>query len=64
MIHVFFCYLQLTEKYGFTNLDALDASSGMLKEASKLGIYKQMICTMLGETHVMPIETGIYTYAI
>ena len=40
-------------------MDALDGSEGMLKEAAKLGIYKNMICAMLGGPHVLSIETGI-----
>ena len=51
----------MTEKFGFTNLDALDASEGMLIEACKLGVYNHLICAMVGGAHNLPIETGNFS---
>ena len=51
---------QLT-KLGFTNLDALDGSENMLKEARKKKIYKRMIQHLIGPDKI-PIGDGKLDY--
>ncbi|XP_041363911.1 methyltransferase-like protein 27 isoform X1 [Gigantopelta aegis] len=44
---------------GFTNLDAVDASAGMLAEAKKKNVYQRLICEYLGENK-LGIKDRIY----
>ena len=47
-------------KFGFTTIDALDISPGMLNEAKKKNVYKKFICAALGGQQIPEIETGEY----
>ena len=49
--------LQLKER-GFTNLDALDGSKGMLERAKEKGIYKNYIHALLGPQPIEDVEKG------
>ena len=45
---------------GYTNVDALDLSQGMLDIAEKKNVYKKLICAPLTEERVSEVETGEY----
>lgn len=47
-------------KKGYTNLDALDCSQGMLNKAKEKGLYHKYICTMFGSERVPGIKTDDY----
>ena len=49
--------LQLKER-GFTNVDALDGSKGMLERAKEKGIYKNYIHALLGAQPIEDVEKG------
>ena len=49
---------QLKEK-GYTNIDALDGSEGMLEKAKQKGVYKNCIKAMIGNAPIEGIEKGI-----
>ena len=51
-------------KFGFTTIDALDISPGMLNEAKKKNIYKKFICAALGDQRIPEVETGQYDVLI
>ena len=48
------------QKLGFTTVDALDISQGMLNEARKKGVYDKFICAYLTEKQIAEIATGEY----
>ena len=48
---------QLTER-GYTNIDALDGSRGMLEKAKEKGIYKDYIHAWLGPEPIEDLENG------
>ena len=45
-------------KFGFTTIDALDISPGMLNEAKKKNVDKKFICAALGGQQIPEIKTG------
>ena len=47
-------------KLGFTNIDALDSSPGMLNEAKKKNIYKRFFCCPVDDQRIPEINTGEY----
>ena len=47
-------------KYGFTNIDALDASQHMLEKAKEKKLYKQYICDVVVADKPLNIATGTY----
>lgn len=47
-------------KQGFTNVDALDISQGMLNEAKKKNCYRRCICAPLSDQRTPGIETSEY----
>lgn len=51
-------------KFGFTTIDALDISPGMLNEAKKKNVYTKFICTALGDQRIPEVETGEYDVLI
>ena len=51
-------------KFGFTTIDALDISPGMLEEAKKKNVYRKFICAALGDQRILEIETGEYDVLI
>lgn len=51
-------------KLGFTNIDALDSSSGMLNEAKKKNIYKRFLCLPVDDRRISEINTGEYDAVI
>ena len=48
---------QLKER-GYTNIDALDGSKGMLEKAKEKNIYQNLIHTLLGPHPIDGIEKG------
>ena len=51
------CILQLKER-GYSNIDALDGSVGMLEQAKEKGMYKNCILALLGPHPIEGIEKG------
>ena len=51
-------------KFGFTTIDALDISPGMLNEAKKKNVYTKFICAVLGDQRIPEVETGEYDVLI
>ena len=51
-------------KFGFTTIDALDISPGMLNEAKKKNVYKKFICASLSDQRIPKVETGQYDVLI
>ena len=51
-------------KFGFTTIDALDISPGMLNEAKKKKVYKRFICASLSDQRIPEVETGEYDVLI
>ena len=51
-------------KRNFTNIDALDPSEPLLKEAEKKGVYKNLYVDILGPKQRLKIEDGVYDGAI
>ena len=51
-------------KLGYTNIDALDISQGMLDEAKKKNVYRKYICAPLSDLRTSGIEAGEYDVAI
>ena len=51
-------------KFGFTTIDALDISPGMLEEAKKKNVYRKFICAALSDQRILEIETGEYDVLI
>ena len=51
-------------KFGFTTIDALDISPGMLNEAKKKNVYTKFICAALGDQRIPEVETGEYDVLI
>ena len=45
------------QKAGFSNLDAIDGSAGMLEVARKKNIYNNIICDIIGP-NTLKIENG------
>ena len=52
------------QKFGFSTIDALDISPGMLEEAKKKNIYKKFICAALSDQRIPEIKTGEYDVLI
>ena len=52
------------QKFGFSTIDALDISPGMLEEAKKKNIYKKLICAALNDQQIPEIKTGEYDVLI
>ena len=46
------------QKLGYSNLQALDISPEMLKEAKKRNIYKRCFCVALSDQQIPEIQTG------
>ena len=46
------------QKLGYSNLQALDISPEMLKEAKKRNIYKRFFCVALSDQQIPEIQTG------
>lgn len=51
-------------KLGFINLDALDMSSQMLKEAKKKNVYKRFFCLPVDGRQISQFDTGEYNALI
>ena len=49
-------------RLGFTNIDAMDLSRGMLDEAGRKGVYRSLYQMVMGE--LLDFETGSYDAAI
>ena len=49
---------QLKER-GYSNIDAIDGSEGMLKKAEEKEVYKNCITAMLGPTSIEGIKRGL-----
>ena len=52
------------QKFGFSTIDALDISPGMLEEAKKKNVYKKFICAALSDQRIPEIKTGEYDVLI
>ena len=48
------------KKYGFLNIDALDASQDMLEKAQEKKLYKQYSCDVVTADRPLEIATGTY----
>lgn len=46
---------QLKEKYGYTRMDATDASQTMLDKAFETGVYSNIYCCRLGDGYKLPM---------
>lgn len=54
----------LKERYGYTCIDATDASQGMLNKASQKGVYRNVYCCRIGDGHKLPMADNTYDAAI
>ena len=50
---------QLREEYGYTVIDALDASQDMLDCAKEKDLYRHYLCCMIGDGHVVDIQDSM-----
>ena len=46
---------QLKKKYGYTRLDATDASQAMLDKARDTGVYRNFYCCRIGGGYKLPM---------
>ena len=53
---------QLKER-GYTNIDAIDGSEGMLQKAKEKGVYKNCMRALIGSAPIEGIERGMHNFS-
>ena len=56
------CFYSQLRELGFTQIDALDGSEGMLEVARQKNLYQKYICAFF-EGRIEAIETSKYSYS-
>lgn len=59
--HSYLIFILQLQKLGYSNMDALDASQGMLDIAAKKNIYKNTFCSLIGtEGPIKGLKEGLF----
>ncbi|XP_013091245.2 ubiquinone/menaquinone biosynthesis C-methyltransferase UbiE-like isoform X3 [Biomphalaria glabrata] len=56
-------YEQLS-KLGYSNIDAVDASEGLLNVANSKGLYGRIVCQLVGHGQAMPFDDKTYDMVV